>query len=75
MTWQRCPICEGTGQVWPFVGMPVGCDVCHGQKIIDSVTGKPPKCVHRSTPLPTPEDPGINPEPTHKDFVRRSFEP
>ena len=43
--WQKCPICNGTGEVFP-VGIsngPKKCDVCNGKKIISKLTGKPPK--------------------------------
>lgn len=43
MSWQKCPICDGTG-VEPHPGMLQGtrCSVCGGAKIIHSQTGKPP---------------------------------
>jgi len=40
--YQKCPICNGSGQIWDepnlnYTGSTVGfktCDVCHGSKII-----------------------------------------
>jgi hypothetical protein len=40
---QTCPICHGSGQVWPSVGYAQQCHVCLGRMIIDNVTGKPPE--------------------------------
>lgn len=41
MSFQKCPVCEGTGQVPRFGTNPV-CHVCNGHGIIDEVTGQPP---------------------------------
>ncbi len=38
MSWQKCPICEGTGMV-TFYNR---CSVCNGKKIISEVDGLPP---------------------------------
>ena len=43
--WQKCPICNGVGEVFP-VGIsngPKECSVCNGKKIISKLTGEPPK--------------------------------
>ncbi len=44
MSFQKCPVCEGTGQVQRFGVNPV-CHVCSGHGIIDEVTGQPPVSV------------------------------
>lgn len=44
MSFQKCPVCEGTGQVQRFGVNPV-CHVCNGHGIIDEVTGQPPVSV------------------------------
>jgi DnaJ-class molecular chaperone len=44
--WQKCPICEGTGYVYPKGSVTLSpdlCDVCDGQKVLDSWTGLPTK--------------------------------
>jgi hypothetical protein len=38
MSWQKCPICLGSGL--SLSGLK--CTVCNGQKIISEVTGLPP---------------------------------
>jgi|GEM_PF-4393854 hypothetical protein len=43
--WELCPKCNGEGTI-TFLGigyLNCKCDVCNGQKIINSLTGKPPK--------------------------------
>ena len=40
MSWQKCPICNGTG-IEPLTGY-IQCKTCKGERIISSVTGKPP---------------------------------
>lgn len=49
MSFQKCPVCEGCGFVG--IGFPTGkpCDVCHGQKIIDTQTGQPPYKISTTT--------------------------
>lgn len=44
MTWQKCPICNGTG-LCPDETLMVqhACTVCKGQKIISTLTGLPPE--------------------------------
>lgn len=47
-TWQLCPKCSGNGYYIDtgFNGTTVNasavCDLCDGQKIISTITGKPP---------------------------------
>ena len=46
MSWQKCPVCNGTGRelsVWDHNGTP--CTVCGGAKIISTVNGRPPAIV------------------------------
>jgi hypothetical protein len=40
--YQRCPICQGDGNIYPPVGYAVICPTCKGKRIISDVTGKPP---------------------------------
>ena len=41
MSYQKCPICQGSGLVnEPY--SQESCSVCHGAKIIDEQTGQPP---------------------------------
>lgn len=39
---QKCPICNGTGQDFNFPNLNSACTVCKGAKIIDDKSGKPP---------------------------------
>ncbi len=52
MSFQKCPICDGSGVVPPntynLCATQEVCDVCQGKKIISSLTGRPPgdvRCV------------------------------
>ena len=38
-SWEKCPVCDGAGLLSPT---NITCAVCKGQKIISSLTGKPP---------------------------------
>lgn len=40
MSYQKCPVCEGTGEIPNIVG--VRCMTCGGSGIIHEVTGLPP---------------------------------
>ena len=45
MSWQKCPVCNGTGR--NYNGLPVAstapfCPTCNGHGIISELTGKPP---------------------------------
>ena len=60
MSFQKCPVCEGTGQVQRFGVNPV-CHVCNGHGIIDEVTGQPPVSV---TTVSNTEDVYIPKSPT-----------
>ncbi len=42
--WQKCPICNGTGNSNSLVGEIVSsiCRVCKGKGIINEITGLPP---------------------------------
>lgn len=42
--WQKCPICNGTGNHNTLVGdiMSTICKVCNGKGIISEITGLPP---------------------------------
>lgn len=39
MSWQKCPICGGSGSAGTT---GLFCDVCKGEKIINELTGLPP---------------------------------
>ena len=42
MTWQKCPVCMGTGFV-PHSGyMNMECPTCHAHGIISEISGSPP---------------------------------
>lgn len=42
-SWQKCPVCEGHGDViGQAIRIPVPCTVCDGQKIIHRISGLPP---------------------------------
>lgn len=42
--WQKCPVCEGEGQVpCDFTIMNEQCPTCKGKRIISTATGKPPE--------------------------------
>ncbi|HRI34984.1 MAG TPA: hypothetical protein PLD02_14645 [Saprospiraceae bacterium] len=44
MSYQACPICNGSGTVFSPLSSTTSaiCTVCNGKKIIDTVTGLPP---------------------------------
>ena len=45
MSYQKCPVCEGSGEVnnpWIPCSSMV-CSTCQGARIIDEVTGLPPE--------------------------------
>lgn len=41
--WQKCPICNGSGQVNGLSILFQTCSVCNGKKIISELTGLPPQ--------------------------------
>ncbi len=45
--WQKCPICNGTGNHNTLIGDIVStiCNICNGKGIISELTGLPPKVV------------------------------
>jgi hypothetical protein len=43
MSFQKCPVCDGSGKVHKAMGVSIVCHVCNGHGIIDEVTGKPPE--------------------------------
>jgi len=52
MTYQKCPICEGTGMFTPhtIVNVPLPpCPVCKGKSIIHTDTGLPPAEINNKT--------------------------
>lgn len=71
MTWQKCPICSGSGRITEcaYGGITVtsesGCPTCQGQRIIHSVTGCPPCAL---SPLPD------WPKKTKDDIAQKAFE-
>lgn len=44
MAFQKCPACNGRG----WVEISVRCSVCKGEKIINTITGKPPSSITNS---------------------------
>jgi RecJ-like exonuclease len=51
MALQKCPVCDGTGHVLLSDNFGISkktCPQCEGKRIIDSVTGLPPKSVSES---------------------------
>ncbi len=50
--WQKCPNCEGSGKVfYPLSNSTHAvCTVCEGKKIINQLTGLPPKNIEFLTP-------------------------
>jgi hypothetical protein len=52
---QKCPICEGSGEV-PSNLLDTTCSVCKGEKIISTLTGFPPNRVQQ---FPCAIDPSV----------------
>ena len=52
---QKCPICEGSGEV-PSNLLDTTCSVCKGEKIISTLTGLPPNRVQQ---FPSAIDPSV----------------
>lgn len=50
--WQKCPICNGTGK--DHLSNNEYCPICNGKRIINELTGLPPKD-NKFTELPKPE--------------------
>lgn len=42
MSFQKCPLCEGVGDIVKF-GTYAVCGICKGKKIINEATGLPPE--------------------------------
>lgn len=45
MSWQKCPVCNGTGRNYngsPIASTAPFCPTCNGHGIISELTGKPP---------------------------------
>jgi DnaJ-class molecular chaperone len=42
MSWQKCPVCNGTGVSYGGLSSSATCPTCNGQRIISELTGKPP---------------------------------
>jgi RecJ-like exonuclease len=61
MSWQKCPICEGTGKA-SIMYMPSDCHVCLGSGIISELTGLPPKTKATSSDVPYNQDFIVNPK-------------
>ena len=40
--WQKCPVCEGTGDVHAYLHLNKQCKVCQGYGIISTANGRPP---------------------------------
>lgn len=45
MSFQKCPACDGSGNVYDYFSMGTSavCPTCQGARIIDEVTGLPPE--------------------------------
>ncbi len=41
--WQKCPCCNGSGMSELYSPVTHQCSVCNGYKIINQLTGLPPK--------------------------------
>lgn len=56
MSFQKCPVCNGAGVILPMAsGVNVNCSTCEGKKIINELTGLPPKItVTSGTVYPEP---------------------
>ena len=56
MSWQRCPICDGTGVTTEsYTGSTITmCKVCDGHMIISTLTGKPPIFTCSTPTIETP---------------------
>ena len=50
--WQKCPLCNGTGTIEPLSRV---CTVRNGEKIINTLTGRPPKSIEEFKKMDTIE--------------------
>ena len=64
MSFQKCPVCEGTGND-PFVTTgsftSYSCPTCKGTRIIDEVTGLPPVVEEKHSLFEKPDYPSNYP--------------
>jgi hypothetical protein len=71
---QKCPICEGTGEDSinvPFNAIPPICSVCKGEKIISTLTGLPPNRIQQ---FPSAINPSvIGPHTSPNNFDAKSY--
>lgn len=42
MSWQKCPICNGSGQIELGLATVKVCPTCNGARIISEINGLPP---------------------------------
>lgn len=51
MSWQKCPICNGSGKIYNTLSSSSydTCSTCNGKKIISELTGLPPSSNTPST--------------------------
>lgn len=63
MGFQKCPVCNGTGKHSEFGLTDATCPVCEGKRIINEMTGRPPKDskITIVNSITTPQSPYTNP--------------
>jgi len=55
LTWQKCPICDGTGRN-PFSTIYTPCPICNAKRIISTLNGLPPNYTYKQSSPMTKED-------------------
>jgi len=60
MSYQKCPICNGTGLFSNLVSSNAICPTCNGKRIINDITGLPPDFIENIVSKINSNDNSIN---------------